>query len=80
MSDFSSDSDEGLRQLREMVTNEFLDCFYRVERLEERRAELNGDPPPAGFGRLIPLETPEQWETATKLLRDRVENLEKDIR
>ena len=78
MSDFS-ESDED-RRLQEMIAEMFLDCFYRVERLEERLAESNGEPPSAHSLRLLPLDTPEQWEAATKLLRERVANLEKDIR
>ncbi len=82
MSEFTndSDSDEELRRLHESMTNELLDCLDRVERLEETRKELNGEPPSTSLTRLIPLETPEHCEAATKLLRERVANLEMDFR
>jgi hypothetical protein len=73
-----SDEEEALRQIHEILTDELLSLFYRLEALE-RSNGLNGSPTTQGFPsmeRLPPLRTSAELDSAMAILKERVTLLE----
>jgi hypothetical protein len=73
-----NDEDEAQRQIHEMLADELLSLFYRLETLE-RSNGLSGSATTQGFPsmeRLPPLRTSAELDSAMDILKERVTLLE----